>query len=187
MKAELMNRDEEVPTIAVQELLGHVLTMDASDLHVTVGAKPALRIHSDLKPLEQYDVLGRPGPSDGLRHPHPAPTRKVGAGPRAGHVVLAARPGPVPGQRLLPARRPGRRLRFIPFVIRTTEELGLPPQVADFARLPRGLVLVTGPTGSGKSTTLAALIDVVTQRAKVHIAAMEDPIEYLHRHKSGPS
>src|SRR5262249_60022265 len=73
--------------------------------------------------------------------------------------------------------------RFIPFVIRSTEELGLPPQVSDFARLPRGLVLVTGPTGSGKSTTLASLIDIVNSEREVHIMTVEDPIEYLHRHK----
>src|SRR6266540_5546258 len=57
MKAELINRETELPTVPVQELLTHVLTMDASDLHLTVGAKPTVRIHGDLKPLEQYDIL----------------------------------------------------------------------------------------------------------------------------------
>jgi twitching motility protein PilT len=184
MKAELMNRDGEVPTIAVQELLGHVLTMDASDLHVTVGAKPTLRIHGDLKPLEQYDVL------------EPDQVRRMV------YAILTQRQREKLEQDLeldmsysLPGRGRfrvnvyfqrdalGAAFRFIPFVIRTTEELGLPPQVADFARLPRGLVLVTGPTGSGKSTTLAALIDVVNSEREVHIMTVEDPIEYLHRHK----
>ena len=59
MKAELINRETELPTVPVQELLTHVLTMDASDLHLTVGAKPTVRIHGDLKPLEQYDILER--------------------------------------------------------------------------------------------------------------------------------
>ena len=73
---------------------------------------------------------------------------------------------------------------MIPFEIKTIEELGLPAQVEDFARLPRGLVLVTGPTGSGKSTTLASLVDIVNGEKDVHIMTVEDPIEFLHRHKS---
>src|SRR5207302_5890311 len=77
----------------------------------------------------------------------------------------------------------GAAFRLIPFVIRSVEQLGLPPQVEDFARLPRGLVLVTGPTGSGKSTSLAALIDVINQEKDVHIMTVEDPIEYLHSPK----
>jgi twitching motility protein PilT len=73
---------------------------------------------------------------------------------------------------------------MIPFEIKTIEELKLPGQVEDFARLPRGLVLVTGPTGSGKSTTLASLVDVVNRERDVHIMTVEDPIEFLHRHKN---
>ena len=63
-------------------------------------------------------------------------------------------------------------------------ELGLPELVMEFARLPRGLVLVTGPTGSGKSTTLASLVDVVNTEREVHVMTVEDPIEYLHQHKT---
>src|SRR5205823_5396861 len=77
----------------------------------------------------------------------------------------------------------GAALRLIPFTIRTVDELGLPVNVMEFARLPRGLVVVTGPTGSGKSTTLASLVDVVNTEREVHIMTVEDPIEYLHRHK----
>jgi twitching motility protein PilT len=184
MKAELMNRDGEVPAVPIQELLGHVLAMDASDLHVTVGAKPTVRVHGDLKPLEQYDIL------------EPDLVRRMV------YAILTQRQRERLEQDLeldlsysLPGRGRfrvnvyfqrdalGAAFRFIPFVIRTVEELGLPPQVSDFARLPRGLVLVTGPTGSGKSTTLAALIDVVNSEREVHIMTVEDPIEYLHRHK----
>ncbi|MEW5994930.1 MAG: type IV pilus twitching motility protein PilT, partial [Candidatus Zixiibacteriota bacterium] len=74
-------------------------------------------------------------------------------------------------------------LRQIPYQIRTFEELGLPKVIADFARLPRGLVLVTGPTGCGKSTTLAAIINKINRERAVHIITVEDPIEYLHRHQ----
>src|SRR6266511_202747 len=184
MKAELINRETELPTVPVQELLTHVLTMDASDLHLTVGAKPTVRIHGDLKPLEQYDIL------------EPDQVRLIV------YAILTQRQRERLEQDLeldmsysLPGRARfrvnvyfqrdavGAAFRFIPFVIRTVDELGLPPQVADFARLPRGLVLVTGPTGSGKSTTLAALIDIVNTERDVHIMTVEDPIEYLHRHK----
>jgi twitching motility protein PilT len=184
MKAELMNRDGEVPAVPIQELLGHVLALDASDLHVTVGAKPTVRVHGDLKPLEQYELLE----PDHVR--------------RMVYAILTQRQRERLEQDLeldlsysLPGRGRfrvnvyfqrdaiGAAFRFIPFVIRTVEELGLPPQAGDFARLPRGLVLVTGPTGSGKSTSLAALIDVVNSEREVHIMTVEDPIEYLHRHK----
>jgi twitching motility protein PilT len=74
-------------------------------------------------------------------------------------------------------------LRQIPYEIRTFEELALPKVISDFSRLPRGLVLVTGPTGSGKSTTLAAIIDKINKERPVHIITVEDPIEYLHRHQ----
>ncbi len=75
-------------------------------------------------------------------------------------------------------------MRLIPTKIRTAEELGLPPVVVDIAKAPRGLVLVTGPTGSGKSTTLAALIDWINTQKKLHIVTIEDPIEFMHNHKS---
>jgi len=78
----------------------------------------------------------------------------------------------------------GAALRLIPFEVVPLETLGLPPVVADFASKPRGLVLVTGPTGSGKSTTLASIIDVINSTREEHIMTIEDPIEFLHRHKS---
>src|SRR2546430_1018773 len=184
MKAELINRDSEVPSVPVQELLTQVLALDASDLHVTAGAKPTVRVHGDLKPLDQYEILD----PEALR--------------RMIYAILTQRQRERLEQDLeldfsysLPGRGRfranvyfqrdtlGAAFRFIPFTIRTVEDLGLPPQVSDFARLPRGLVLVTGPTGSGKSTTLAALIDVVNTEREVHIMTIEDPIEYLHRHK----
>jgi twitching motility protein PilT len=184
MKAELMNRDEESPMVPAQELLGHALAMDASDLHVTVGAKPTVRVHGDLRPLDQYEIL------------EPDQVRRMI------YAVLTQRQRERLEQELeldlsysLPGKARfrvnvyfqrdalGAAFRFIPFVIRSIEELGLPPQTADFARLPRGLVVVTGPTGSGKSTSLAALIDIINSERDVHIMTVEDPIEYLHRHK----
>jgi twitching motility protein PilT len=74
-------------------------------------------------------------------------------------------------------------IRQIPYNVRSFEELGLPKVVAEFSKLPRGLVLVTGPTGSGKSTSLASIIDKINRERAVHIITVEDPIEYLHRHQ----
>jgi twitching motility protein PilT len=73
---------------------------------------------------------------------------------------------------------------MIPFNVRTFNELGLPPVIAKLAERPRGLILVTGPTGSGKSTTLAAIIDKINKERKGHIITVEDPIEFIHRHQS---
>ena len=75
-------------------------------------------------------------------------------------------------------------IRMIPFNVRTFQELGLPPVIAKLAERPRGLILVTGPTGSGKSTTLAAIIDKINKERKGHIITVEDPIEFIHRHQS---
>src|SRR6202012_2689948 len=78
----------------------------------------------------------------------------------------------------------GAAFRIIPYEIKALEELGVPPSVANFAMMPRGFVLVTGPTGSGKSTTLASLVDLANRQRRDHIMTVEDPIEFLHRHKS---
>ena len=75
-------------------------------------------------------------------------------------------------------------IRQIPYEVKTFDELGLPKVISDFSKLPRGLVLVTGPTGSGKSTTLASVIDKINRERAVHIITVEDPIEYLHRHQT---
>ncbi len=77
----------------------------------------------------------------------------------------------------------GAAFRVIPYEIKPWRTLGVPPVVGSFANLPRGLVLVTGPTGSGKSTTLAAIVDLANRTRKDHIMTVEDPIEFLHRHK----
>jgi twitching motility protein PilT len=171
--------------VPVQELLARVLDIGASDLHLTAGAKPTVRLHGDLVALEQYPPMD----PDQLR--------------RMLYAILTQRQRERLEQELeldlsysLPGKGRfrvnvyfqrdaiGAAFRLIPFKIRSLEELGAPPQVADFARLARGLVLVTGPTGSGKSTTLAALIDIVNTERPCHIITVEDPIEYLHRHKT---
>src|SRR5207249_1259582 len=184
MKAELINRETELPTVPVQELLTHVLTMDASDLHLTVGAKPTVRIHGDLKPLEQYDILE---PDQVRRMVYAILTQRQRE--RLEEDLELDLSYSLPGKARFRVNvyfqrdSVGAAFRLIPFIIRSLDELGVPPQVVEFARLPRGLVLVTGPTGSGKSTTLASLLDVVNSERDSHIMTVEDPIEYLHSHK----
>jgi twitching motility protein PilT len=184
VNVELLNRGSQEPDTPVQELLGHVLAADASDLHITAGTPPTLRVHGDLKRLEEYGALD----PDQLRRMIYAILTQSQRERLEQDLELDmsySLPGKARFRVNVYFQRDaiGAAFRLIPFSIRGLEELGLPPQVADFARLPRGLVVVTGPTGSGKSTTLAGLIDVVNNELAVHIMTVEDPIEYLHCHK----
>src|SRR5207247_4095444 len=170
MKAELINRETDLPTVPVQELLTHVLTMDASDLHVTVGAKPTVRIHGDLKPLEQYDILE---PDQVRRMVYAILTQRQRE--RLEQELELDMSYSLPGKARFRVNvyfqrdSIGAAFRLIPFEIKSIESLGLPPVVTELARYPRGFVVVTGPTGSGKSTTLASLVDIVNTERKAHI------------------
>ena len=185
MNVELLNRGSQEPETPVQELLGHVLTSNASDLHITAGTAPTLRVNGDLRRLDQYGPLA----PDQLRRMIYAILTQQQRERLEQDLELDlsySLPGKARFRVNVYFQRDaiGAAFRLIPFAIRTVEELGLPPQVAEFARLPRGMVLVTGPTGSGKSTTLAAFLDVVNDERAVHIMTVEDPIEYLHHHKT---
>jgi twitching motility protein PilT len=184
MSLDVQNRGEAT-TVTVQELLGQVLNLDASDLHVTSGARPTVRVHGDLKPLVQYPSLN---PEEIRRMIYAILTQRQRE--RLEQELELDISYSLPGKARFRVNAYfqrdalGAAFRLIPFTIRSIEDLGLPAQIADFARLPRGLVLVTGPTGSGKSTTLAAMLDVVNTEREVHIMTVEDPIEYLHQHKA---
>jgi len=161
-----------------------MIEMGASDLHVTTGAPPTVRLDGRLRPLEGF------------------PTVYADQIQRAVYSILTQRQreqfeaeleldfahavrGVARFRVNLYQQRDslGAAFRVIPYEIKPLEELGVPPVVANFAGLPRGLVLVTGPTGSGKSTTLAAIIDLANRTRSDHIMTVEDPIEFLHRHK----
>ncbi len=170
--------------VTLRELLEQMVKMGASDLHLTVGAPPVVRIDGKLQRLQGYDILTSEQTKK-LSYSMLNEKQKLKFEQNSeldfsfgieqmsrfrcnifmqrGNVAVA--------------------LRQIPYRIRSFEELGLPKVVADFSKLPRGLVLVTGPTGSGKSTTLAAIIDKINKERPVHIITVEDPIEYLHRHQ----
>jgi twitching motility protein PilT len=185
MKADLLNREGTAPSVSVQELLNHVLEMEASDLHLTAGAAPTIRVHGDLKPVDGYNTME---PEELRRMVYAVLTQAQRE--RLEQELELDLSYSLPGKARFRVNvyfqrdAIGAAFRLIPFSIRKLDELGLPGQVGDFARLPRGMVLVTGPTGSGKSTTLAALLDIVNTEREVHIMTVEDPIEYLHQHKS---
>ena len=168
----------------LNDYLFDAVRAEASDLHVTVGLPPMIRVHGKVQPLKYPELT-------------PIATREMIYGilsndqrrrlendweldfsytlPRTARfrVNVYFQRGSL-----------GAAFRPIPDEIKSFEELGLPAAIGDIADKPRGLVLVTGPTGSGKSTTLAAMIDKINETRQEHIMSVEDPIEYLHRHKN---
>ncbi len=170
--------------IRIEPLLDEVIKRDASDLHLQVGLPPMLRIDGALTRVENPTVLG-PNEVRSLAYSVLDEKQRkmleedleldfsfaygnlarfrVNAFHEKGNIAVA--------------------LRLIPTKIKTVEELGLPPVINSFTEFPRGLVLVTGPTGSGKSTTQAAMIDKINTEKALHIITIEDPIEYQHHHK----
>ncbi len=166
------------------DVLLEVIDRRASDLHITAGAPPTVRVRGRLTAMEGFPVLT---PND---------TREIvysilseGQRQRFENNWQIDFAYQIPGQgrfrvnAYLQRSAVGAAFRLIPFDVVPLETLGLPAVVADFANKPRGLVLVTGPTGSGKSTTLASLIDVINATREEHIMTIEDPIEFLHHHK----
>ncbi len=156
----------------------------ASDLHLVSGQQPVLRLRGEMERIK-YDVLD----SDSLKAMlyEITPDHKIKQFEETGDVDFAYE---IPGLARYRANFFMQKFgvaavfREIPSKILTPQELGLPPVVAKLATLPRGLVLVTGPTGSGKSTTLAAIIDEANRIRKDHIITVEDPIEFVHKSQS---
>ncbi len=172
------------PPVNLHQLLKAMIEKGASDLHITTGSPPQLRIDGDLVPLRVpplspvdtkqlcYSIL-----TDAQKHKFEEENElDLSFGVKS----LARFRANLFMQRGAVAAA----FRTIPFKILTFQELGLPPVISEIANRPRGLVLVTGPTGSGKSTTLASIIDKVNTEGHYHILTIEDPIEYLHPHKS---
>jgi len=153
----------------------------ASDLHLTAGQPPALRIRGEIERIK-YKVLD----SDDLRGMlyEIAPEQKIKTFEESGDIDFGYE---IPGLARYRANFFMQKngvaavFREIPSAIMTADQLGLPPVVSKLATLPRGLILVTGPTGSGKSTTLAAVVDVANRSRKDHIITVEDPIEFVHQ------
>jgi twitching motility protein PilT len=171
--------------VNLRSLLEEMIERDASDLHITAGERPKLRIDGDIQNSNVDYVLT---PKDTLTLAYSILTENQKKRFEMedeldfsfGIQNLARFRGNCFKQRGCVSLV----IRQIPFNIRTFEELGLQGVVAKMADKPRGLVLVTGPTGSGKSTTLAAMLDKINRERKGHIITVEDPIEFIHRHQN---
>jgi len=168
----------------INDLLIRLVELGGSDLHVTAGSPPQARINGDLQPMEEFGKL------------LPAPLRAM-----IYEILTNRQKEELEDNRELDCSHPltgkgrfrvnvffqrdsiGAVMRAIPSEIVPLPKLGMPEVLAEFAHLQRGLVLVTGPTGSGKSTTLASLIDLINTTRAAHIMTIEDPIEFMHRHK----
>jgi len=169
--------------ITLSELLKKMIEMGGSDLHITTNSAPRVRVHGHLRPLEMppltaadtkslaYSVL-----TDAQKHRF---EENLELDFSFGLKNLARFRGNVFNQRGAVASV----FRTIPWEIKGFESLGLPPIVKAMCDKPRGLILVTGPTGSGKSTTLAAMLDKINSERDEHMITIEDPIEFLHNHK----
>jgi twitching motility protein PilT len=171
-------------TVNLRALLEEMIEKEASDLHITAGERPKLRIDGDMTDGSAPEILTA---KDTLQLAYSVLTENQKKRFETedeldfsfGIQNLARFRGNVFKQRGCVAMV----IRMIPFNVRTFQELGLAPVVAKLAERPRGLILVTGPTGSGKSTTLAAIIDKINKERKGHIITVEDPIEFIHRHQ----
>ncbi|MGH0037797.1 MAG: type IV pilus twitching motility protein PilT [Myxococcota bacterium] len=167
----------------MHQLLKAMIEKGASDLHVTTGTPPQLRIDGKLHPLKMppmspqetkqlcYSVL-----TDAQKH-------RFEENSELDLSFSVQKLSRFRGNIFIQRGNVAGAFRAIPFKIKSFEELQLPPVVTELSKKPRGLILVTGPTGSGKSTTLASIIDRINSERSEHIVTVEDPIEYLHPHK----
>jgi len=169
---------------SVDSLLERAVALGASDLHLTAGTPPVTRVRGDLVLLDDFPVLDAETSRSLLYRVLTTEQQKRLEIDRQLDFSYG-----VPGLARFRVNVYVQRdslaaaFRIVPHELKTLDELGLPPGLKSFAQLPRGLVVVTGPTGSGKSTTLAALIDEINRTRSDHIITIEDPIEFTHRHK----
>jgi twitching motility protein PilT len=177
--------DRPGDTTGIDLLLRHMARVGASDLHLATGRPPMMRLHGEIRPLPGDHL---PLTAEALRALI-LPTMKVIARKEYAEHNDADYAHEIAGlarfrcNALVERRGPSAVLRRIPMEIVPAEDLGLSRAVLDLCDLPKGLVLMTGPTGSGKSTTLASVIDRINTHRKDHIITIEDPIEFVHRNK----
>ncbi|MDN4495513.1 type IV pilus twitching motility protein PilT [Ureibacillus aquaedulcis] len=169
---------------SIRSLLERAYEEKASDLHITVGIPPVYRINGKLKQFEDYAVT--PDEAQALVK-EVLPEHKAEEYDQKGETDFNFSLGDLCRFRVNAYHQRNDcaiAFRLIPSKIPTIESLGMPKVLYDLADKPQGLILVTGPTGSGKSTTLAAMLDYINETKSKHIITLEDPIEYLHNHKT---
>ena len=168
----------------LEGLLTEMVRRGASDLHLAAGRRPALRIDGILREVEGMSVLSA---ADTKRMAHelltPGQRRTFEDDFDLDFSFDVAELARFRGNCFRQRGRIGLAIRLIPHRVGSLEELGLPPIMKRLAARPRGLVLVTGPTGCGKSTTLAAMVDLINRRRRGHIITVEDPVEFVHAHR----
>lgn len=164
--------------------LSELVAMKGSDLHLASGAPPTVRVDGSLRPIPDAQPLS-PEVIQRVMYAMLTQQQRERFEESLELDFSYALPEVARFRVNLYRQRGalGAAFRIIPYEIRSLEQLGMPPVLANFAALPRGFVLVTGPTGSGKSTTLAALVDMANRTRAEHIMTVEDPIEFLHEHK----
>jgi twitching motility protein PilT len=170
----------------VDECLRYLIQAEGSDLHLKVPLAPMVRVHGHLTAIEGQEPLSPDATSEALRNMLQEP-EKLDEFDREGEVDFAYAISGLARFRVNAFRQRGSTslvCRAIPFTIRSVADLNLPPVITELAEEERGIVLLTGTTGSGKSTTLAAMVDHINQTRAKHIVTIEDPIEYLHRDKN---
>src|ERR1051326_2089682 len=171
-------------SFSIDELLSQCVSLGASDLHITVGSPPVVRVRGKLEALEGAELLDAET-TRSLRY-RVLNTEQQKRLELDKQIDFAHE---VPGLArfrvnvFFQRESLGAALRQIPEDIKSLEELGLPAALHELTTKPRGLVLVTGPTGSGKSTTLAAMVDEINRTRSEHILTIEDPVEFVHVHK----
>src|SRR5262245_22681933 len=170
--------------LSIQGFLELVVKRGATDLHISAESRPVIRIDGQLVPLPFppltatetknlcYSLL-----TDSQRHRFEEQSELDFSFGIRGLSRFR-------GNLFIQKGAVGGAFRLIPYEVRSLADLGLPPVVAELTKLPRGLVLVTGPTGSGKSTTLASMIDKIYLERREHIVTVEDPIEFVHEHRN---
>jgi twitching motility protein PilT len=180
-----MSTTDNQPNLSLSDLLRKLTDAGGSDLHITTNSAPQIRVHGHLRSLEGYRQLSSADTkqlaysvlTDAQKHRF---EENLELDFSFGVKGLSRFRANIFNQR----GAVGAVFRAIPYEIKPFEQLGLPPIVKQLCDKPRGLILVTGPTGSGKSTTLAAMVDKVNQDRHEHILTIEDPIEFLHSHKN---
>jgi len=179
-----LSHDLQEGDVDVDSLLREVVTQRGSDLHLTARSAPKIRRDGGLVALDGYPELQPEGLRRSIYRILTQKQRETFEERLELDFAYQVRGGARFRVNIYQQRDAvGAAFRVIPSEIKALEELGVPPIVGSFANLPRGLVLVTGPTGSGKSTTLAAIIDLANRTRPDHIMTVEDPIEFLHEHK----